>query len=190
MCILCQDTFFRSDILKRHFQKCSSRRGNPTGANHMSYPKAHLKRSQQQAPAAAATNPSQLLQDKASNPVLHSNGAMDAQFDGAVNGNVLAAGRSGCTDQQPLGSTMSVNSMNRGLGDDACPAGQGHARASWMAAPKPNRYLMQPAIDANGQQLAVGLPVERVKPLFLPDRISVMPGPPSHPACVEWYSIF
>lgn len=31
MCVLCRDTFSRSDILKRHFQKCSIRRGNPTG---------------------------------------------------------------------------------------------------------------------------------------------------------------
>ncbi|KAF2219638.1 hypothetical protein BDZ85DRAFT_285058 [Elsinoe ampelina] len=35
MCHLCKDTFSRSDILKRHFQKCSIRRGNPTGANHL-----------------------------------------------------------------------------------------------------------------------------------------------------------
>lgn len=34
-CHLCKDTFSRSDILKRHFQKCSIRRGNPTGANHL-----------------------------------------------------------------------------------------------------------------------------------------------------------
>jgi hypothetical protein len=35
-CFLCKDTFSRSDILKRHFQKCSLRRGNPTGATHLS----------------------------------------------------------------------------------------------------------------------------------------------------------
>jgi len=35
MCHLCKDTFSRSDILKRHFQKCSIRRGNPSGANHL-----------------------------------------------------------------------------------------------------------------------------------------------------------
>ncbi|KAJ5282755.1 hypothetical protein N7505_000735 [Penicillium chrysogenum] len=59
MCVLCKDTFSRSDILKRHFQKCSIRRGNPTGATHLSHPQAHLKRSQQQAAAAAAANPPQ-----------------------------------------------------------------------------------------------------------------------------------
>ncbi|KAM3467677.1 hypothetical protein MY5147_008697 [Beauveria neobassiana] len=37
-CVLCGDTFSRSDILKRHFNKCSIRRGNPTGASHLSHP--------------------------------------------------------------------------------------------------------------------------------------------------------
>ncbi|KAI9812839.1 MAG: hypothetical protein M1832_006460 [Thelocarpon impressellum] len=45
MCVLCTDTFSRSDILKRHFQKCSLRRGNPTGASHLSHSHAHLKKS-------------------------------------------------------------------------------------------------------------------------------------------------
>ena len=34
-CYLCRDTFSRSDILKRHFQKCSQRRGNPGGQDHL-----------------------------------------------------------------------------------------------------------------------------------------------------------
>jgi hypothetical protein len=45
MCVLCRDTFSRSDILKRHFQKCSIRRGNPTGASHLSHAQSHLKKS-------------------------------------------------------------------------------------------------------------------------------------------------
>jgi hypothetical protein len=59
MCVLCRDTFSRSDILKRHFQKCSIRRGNPTGATHLSHPLAHARRNQnnnvaaQQKPAGA-----------------------------------------------------------------------------------------------------------------------------------------
>lgn len=44
MCVLCRDTFSRSDILKRHFIKCSVRRGNPTGATHLSHPQAHVKK--------------------------------------------------------------------------------------------------------------------------------------------------
>lgn len=47
MCVLCRDTFSRSDILKRHFQKCSIRRGNPTGVSHLSHPQAHVKKQQQ-----------------------------------------------------------------------------------------------------------------------------------------------
>ncbi|OAQ58252.1 hypothetical protein VFPPC_17002 [Pochonia chlamydosporia 170] len=43
MCVLCHDTFSRSDILKRHFQKCSVRRGHPTGVSHLSHPQAHVK---------------------------------------------------------------------------------------------------------------------------------------------------
>ncbi|KAF4126763.1 Fungal specific transcription factor domain [Geosmithia morbida] len=46
MCVLCRDTFSRSDILKRHFQKCSIRRGNPTGVSHLSHPQAHVKKGQ------------------------------------------------------------------------------------------------------------------------------------------------
>lgn len=42
-CGLCRDTFSRSDILKRHFQKCSVRRGNPSGENHLSHSRAHRK---------------------------------------------------------------------------------------------------------------------------------------------------
>ncbi|KAF2835254.1 hypothetical protein M501DRAFT_989029 [Patellaria atrata CBS 101060] len=43
-CILCKDTFSRSDILKRHFQKCSLRRGNPTGVTHLQGSRANLKK--------------------------------------------------------------------------------------------------------------------------------------------------
>ncbi|KAH6611929.1 fungal-specific transcription factor domain-containing protein [Boeremia exigua] len=43
-CHLCKDTFSRSDILKRHFQKCSIRRGNPTGANHLQHAQQHLQK--------------------------------------------------------------------------------------------------------------------------------------------------
>ncbi|KAL8652633.1 MAG: hypothetical protein Q9210_002576 [Variospora velana] len=42
-CGLCEDTFARSDILKRHFQKCSVRRGNPSGASHLTHSKNSKK---------------------------------------------------------------------------------------------------------------------------------------------------
>ena len=52
-CGLCRETFSRSDILKRHFQKCSVRRGNPTGENHLSHSRATKK-----SKLEAATEPS------------------------------------------------------------------------------------------------------------------------------------
>lgn len=60
MCHLCKDTFSRSDILKRHFQKCSIRRGNPTGANHLAHQRRgtgngnRLSMSQQDGPIGLA----------------------------------------------------------------------------------------------------------------------------------------
>ena len=43
VCGLCNDTFSRSDILKRHFNKCSARRGNPTGQSHLAHSRASRK---------------------------------------------------------------------------------------------------------------------------------------------------
>lgn len=63
MCHLCKDTFSRSDILKRHFQKCSLRRGNPTGANHLAHQRRNtntgnrLSISQQDGPIGLAGLP-------------------------------------------------------------------------------------------------------------------------------------
>ncbi|KAL1592361.1 hypothetical protein SLS60_011440 [Paraconiothyrium brasiliense] len=53
-CHLCKDTFSRSDILKRHFQKCSIRRGNPTGASHLQNAQSHLQKNRQ--PSSAEAN--------------------------------------------------------------------------------------------------------------------------------------
>jgi hypothetical protein len=61
MCFLCRDTFSRSDILKRHFQKCSLRRGNPTGATHLSHSQAHVKKSHPGPHKAASTSDSQSM---------------------------------------------------------------------------------------------------------------------------------
>ncbi|GJC86265.1 respiration factor 2 [Colletotrichum liriopes] len=44
MFVLCRDTFSRSDILKKHFNKCSVRRGNPTGVSHLFHPQARVKK--------------------------------------------------------------------------------------------------------------------------------------------------
>jgi len=60
MCVLCRDTFSRSDILKRHFQKCSIRRGNPTGASHLSA-QAHVKKNQAHKTTPSMTNPNDMM---------------------------------------------------------------------------------------------------------------------------------
>lgn len=62
MCVLCRDTFSRSDILKRHFQKCSIRRGNPQGISHLSHPSAHVKKYKEQQAKAALENGGDLSQ--------------------------------------------------------------------------------------------------------------------------------
>ncbi|KNG80131.1 putative C2H2 transcription factor (RfeC) [Aspergillus nomiae NRRL 13137] len=187
MCVLCKDTFSRSDILKRHFQKCSLRRGNPTGATHLSHPQAHLKRSQ-------AANPAKPVQDEVSSTVPPATALPGTAYgEGAVNGNGLASGRPGFTDQQPLGFSMSsVNGMNRGQPDDAFPAGQPHQRGPWLAAPKQNPYLAQPGPDVS-QQLSVDRPsYEQVKPPVVQDpKRPVMPGPtPNHTGEIDWTSMF
>ena len=89
MCVLCRDTFSRSDILKRHFQKCSVRRGNPTGLSHLSSPAAHLKKSQ-----AASAKASNDVPSSASTPT------PTAVPNGSFPGTVLANG------------TVSSNSSN------------------------------------------------------------------------------
>jgi hypothetical protein len=186
MCVLCKDTFSRSDILKRHFQKCSIRRGNPTGATHLSHPHAHLKRSQ------AAASPAKPIQDEVSGSVPPPNGMGGAAFgDGAVNGNGLASGRPGFAEQPPhMGFPMSsVNGVNRGQGEDGFP-GQAHQRGPWMAAPKPSPYLMHPGSEAPSQQLNVDRPVEQVKPPVVQDtKRPVMPGP-NQPGELDWTSMF
>ncbi|OIW24947.1 hypothetical protein CONLIGDRAFT_673175 [Coniochaeta ligniaria NRRL 30616] len=48
LCTLCRATFSRSDILKRHFKNCSIRRGNPTGASHLSLPRSPTSKNAQQ----------------------------------------------------------------------------------------------------------------------------------------------
>ena len=189
MCVLCKDTFSRSDILKRHFQKCSIRRGNPTGVTHLSHPHSNLKKAQ----AQAAANPAKPLQDEVSSrsiPPPH--GVAGTAFgEGPVNGSGLAPGRPGFTEQPPLGFSMSsVNGMNRGPSDGAFPHGQPH-RESWMAAPKQNPYLVQPGPDSSSQQLNTNRSShEQMKPPMIHDsKRPMMPGP-HQPENIDWTSMF
>ena len=61
-CGLCKDTFSRSDILKRHFQKCSVRRGNPSGENHLSHSRANKKSRQEDAARIERNTPTDVNQ--------------------------------------------------------------------------------------------------------------------------------
>ena len=93
MCVLCRDTFSRSDILKRHFQKCSIRRGNPTGASHLSHPQAHVKKNAQSQKAAGLGNEGDMN---------HMNGMGNMPADGMV---------------QPFGMVPVQDGMNSMAGD-------------------------------------------------------------------------
>lgn len=110
MCVLCTDTFSRSDILKRHFQKCSVRRGNPTGASHLSNPAAHLKKSQaaaQKAAAAAAqahaTAQANATRDSNGNTPVSSSAVQPSPYATTLPGNSMPA----TTASLPAMSSMS-----------------------------------------------------------------------------------
>lgn len=185
MCVLCKDTFSRSDILKRHFQKCSIRRGNPTGATHLSHPHAHVRKAQQ-----AAANAVKAAQDEVSNNAPHPNGIPVSTYgEGAVNGNGLAPARPGYADHQTLGYPMSsVNGMGRGQHDEGFPGSRPPQGAPWPPAPKQSPYLVQPGGDPSAHQLNVDRSsLEQVKqPL---DAKRVMPGHPGHPE-LDWTTMF
>ncbi|KAI4603185.1 hypothetical protein KJ359_005977 [Pestalotiopsis sp. 9143b] len=105
MCVLCRDTFSRSDILKRHFQKCSIRRGNPTGASHLSHPSAHVKKHQAaQAKAAAEGELNQM------------NGMNNMQGDGVVHPFGMVPMADGMTnlsnEQSQLSRSSSISRMD------------------------------------------------------------------------------
>ncbi|KAI2077186.1 hypothetical protein LOZ35_006836, partial [Ophidiomyces ophidiicola] len=166
MCVLCKDTFSRSDILKRHFQKCSLRRGNPTGVSHLSHPHAHLKRAQ-----AAGIVPKPVQATDVASSFASPSGLVATTFgEPSVNGvSVAPAQQPRFADHHHLGYPMhaaAANGMNRGPPDHgfAHPQHQQppphHARAHWMAADqsKPNHMLMQPGPDGVGQLNHVDLP--------------------------------
>ncbi|KAL4871907.1 hypothetical protein BDV12DRAFT_183461 [Aspergillus spectabilis] len=189
MCVLCKDTFSRSDILKRHFQKCSIRRGNPTGATHLSHPNAHVKRSQQQQAAANAVKP---VQDEVSPSIPPSNGIPGATYgEGAVNGNGLGPARPGYAEHQTMGYPMaSVNGMGRGQPEEPYP-GRPHQGAPWSAAPKQSPYLVQQGGDPSHQLNVDRASIEQAKQPGVQDaKRPVMPGHPGHPGELDWTTMF
>ncbi len=78
-CGLCKDTFSRSDILKRHFQKCSVRRGNPSGENHLSHSRANKKSRQEDAARMESSTPTDVNQAQLTE--VFSPASLDGSFD-------------------------------------------------------------------------------------------------------------
>jgi hypothetical protein len=103
MCVLCHDTFSRSDILKRHFIKCSVRRGNPTGASHLSHPQAHVKKNAAAQQKAMGTE----------GDVNHINGMGNMPADGMVHPFGIIPASDGMSnvanDQSQLSRSSSIN---------------------------------------------------------------------------------
>ncbi|OLN95611.1 Respiration factor 2-like protein 1 [Colletotrichum chlorophyti] len=126
MCVLCRDTFSRSDILKRHFQKCSIRRGNPTGASHLSHPQAHVKKN-------AAAQKAALGQDGGLN---HLNGLGNMSADGMVQPFGMMPVSDGMSnlanDQSQLSRSSSLTRLDNGSNQD-------------------RRDLTGPVMDASGR---------------------------------------
>ena len=79
-CGLCKDTFSRSDILKRHFQKCSVRRGNPTGESHLTHSRA-TKKSRAQEEAARVERTPSTVADQAQQVMPFTPTSLDGSFD-------------------------------------------------------------------------------------------------------------
>lgn len=117
MCVLCRDTFSRSDILKRHFQKCSIRRGNPTGASHLSHAQAHLKKSHPHK-AAPSMNDTDLMAMNGMGAMGHDPAALHP-FGVIADGSVPGAGAN-LTDEQAgqLTRANSLKPMGNGDGGD------------------------------------------------------------------------
>ncbi|KHN98158.1 C2H2 transcription factor [Metarhizium album ARSEF 1941] len=133
MCVLCRDTFSRSDILKRHFQKCSIRRGNPTGASHLSHPQAHVKKNAQAQKAAGLG---------AEGDLNHINGLNNMPADGMVH---------------PFGMVPVSDGMNNMAGDQSHLSRSSSANqdrnnmAPSMGAPQP--YGANVSNSMNNQQM-------------------------------------
>ncbi|KAH7149995.1 fungal-specific transcription factor domain-containing protein [Dactylonectria estremocensis] len=113
MCVLCRDTFSRSDILKRHFQKCSIRRGNPTGASHLSHPQAHVKKNAQAQKAAGLGHEGDLN---------HLNGLTNIQGDNMVHPFGMVPVQDGMNnmagDQNHLSRSSSIGRLDNGNNAD------------------------------------------------------------------------
>lgn len=143
MCHLCKDTFSRSDILKRHFQKCSLRRGNPTGANHLAHQRRNtnngnrLSISQQDGPIGLAGMPEVAGGAQGYNP------NMVGTNSPSVNGDMSA--RTSRANSLITPGNMSHRNSVAGLGilGSNAPNGDQMQNSSAPYQPGMNAYSMQ-----------------------------------------------
>ncbi|PHH75757.1 hypothetical protein CDD80_2075 [Ophiocordyceps camponoti-rufipedis] len=160
MCVLCRDTFSRSDILKRHFQKCSIRRGNPTGASHLSHPQAHVKKNAQ-AQKAAGINEGEMN---------HLNGINNMPPDGGIVhpfGMVpVQDGMNNVNDQNQMSRPGNMNRVENGANQDrrTMPPNMGNSQHSQLYSgevpgamnnQQPQGYNMPPQAQ-NGMPMYAG----------------------------------
>lgn len=109
-CGLCRDTFSRSDILKRHFQKCSVRRGNPTGENHLSHSRA-TKKSKLEA-AAETSVPDRVHALPPSTQTSVTTDFATGSLNGAFDLSTLGLGPSGYSDESQSVSNRASRSSS------------------------------------------------------------------------------
>jgi hypothetical protein len=149
---LCKDTFSRSDILKRHFQKCSIRRGNPTGANHLAHQRRNtnsnnrLSISQADGPIGLAG----LNEVAGNNP--YNPGVVSSSP--TVNGDI--SGRSSRANSLITPNAMGHRNSVAGLGILGSNAPGGEQQSSQPYHPNLHAYALQNS--SNGSQMPPGYP--------------------------------
>jgi hypothetical protein len=140
--------------LKRHFQKCSIRRGNPTGASHLSHAQAHLKKSH----PAPHKNSNSMSNE---NDLMSVNGMSNVNVFGVIPDGGIPDAASGLTDEQAeaLSRSSSLKRLSAGGGRDgrsmAGPVPGGSNRTSFdqsyggaIASPMPGTG-MNPSLAFN-----------------------------------------
>ncbi|KIW06107.1 uncharacterized protein PV09_03275 [Verruconis gallopava] len=170
-CKLCKDTFSRSDILKRHFQKCSIRRGHTGDQNHLEGSRNHLKQNQQNRLSTGTLN----------DQVSYMNGvpASGAVYDSAITNQFMNpvsnyVADQGFDNQQSLSNRSSrSNSLMRPQDYAVTMPGLSQPMSAYSMAPQPaNPYAFATPItsadmaaqnqtrtaDANGMNQHMGWP--------------------------------
>ena len=180
MCFLCRDTFSRSDILKRHFQKCSLRRGNPTGATHLSHSHAHMKKSPhgKKGSISDANEQSQLLQQ----PMTSSN--LDASFGDE---SVMGLGISGFAEGQhsiptpgSLSDSMERPGTDRNVQDPRSLTGPGQSTFNRASFTYPQPHVLSDSLRMSTSSTPLDVAHERQLKQFprtiKPDQINSKPN--------------